>query len=87
MTVRDPLPDSGVFVSMSTTRGNLYPGPPRGSKGGTVTCTVGSLGGGESATITIVVKATKPGTLTATATVSASNVSSDTHDSATATTT
>ncbi len=84
VTVRDLLPDSGAFVSKTCTRTPGRPAPP---KGGTVTCTVGSLGGGESATITIVVKATKPGTLTATATVSASNVSSDTDDGATATTT
>jgi hypothetical protein len=89
VTVRDPLPARGVFVSMSTTQGTCTrtPGRPALPKGGTVTSTVGSLGGGQSATITIVVRATKPGTLTATATVSASNVNSDMDDSATAMTT
>ena len=88
VTVRDPQPARDVFVSMSTTQGTCTraPGRPAAPKGGTVTCTVGSLAGRESATITIVIKATEPGTLTATTTVSGSNVSLDTDDSATTTT-
>jgi hypothetical protein len=52
-----------------------------------VTCSLGSLGGGDSATVTIVVTTTKPGMLSDTATVTASNVTPDADDSATATTT
>jgi hypothetical protein len=48
---------------------------------------VGSLDGGKSATITIVVTATTPGTLTNTATVSGTGLTSDADDSATAITT
>jgi hypothetical protein len=58
-----------------------------GGNGGAGTCSVGSLGPANIATITIVVRTTKPGTLTDTATASASNVSMDPDDSATATTT
>jgi hypothetical protein len=48
---------------------------------------VGSLAGGKSATITIVVTPTKPGTLTNAAAVTATSITPDGDDSATATTT
>jgi uncharacterized repeat protein (TIGR01451 family) len=89
VTVTDPLPTSAVFGSASTTQGTCtrtVSGSPK-TKGGTVSCSVGGLGAGQSATITLVVKPTTPGTLTDTATVTASNVSQDADDSATATTT
>ena len=89
VTVNDQLPASTRFDSMSTTHGTCArraSGKPN-TAGGTVTCSVGSLGRGDGATITIEVTATKPGTVTDTATVTASNVSSDADDSAAATTT
>jgi hypothetical protein len=57
------------------------------TKDGTVTCHVGTIAGGGSVTITIVVTATTPGTINAPANVMASNVTADTDDSATATNT
>ena len=88
VTVKDQLPATVVFGSMSTTQGTCTrsPGTPK-TKDGLVTCSVGSLGAGETATITIVVTPTKKGTLTDKATVSASNVTSDSDDEATAATT
>jgi Domain of unknown function DUF11 len=59
----------------------------RGSPNPVLSCRVGSLANAKKATISIVVKATKPGTLTNTATVTATGVSSDADESATATTT
>jgi hypothetical protein len=52
-----------------------------------VSCNLGSLEGGKSATLTIAVTATKPGIVNAKAVVTASNVTSDTDDEASATTT
>ena len=85
VTVTDPLPASAHFNSVSATQGTCT--RPNSSKGGTVTCSLGSLAASGSATITIVVTVTKPGTLSDTATVTAANVTPDTDDSATATTT
>jgi uncharacterized repeat protein (TIGR01451 family) len=89
VTLRDELPASVHFVSMVTTQGTCTrtaSDTPK-TKDGTVTCSVGSLGAGNTATITIVVTPTKPGTLTNTATATASNVTADPDDSATTTTT
>jgi uncharacterized repeat protein (TIGR01451 family) len=83
--VTDPLPASAHFVSASTSRGACS--GPKSSKGGTVTCNVGDLGAGDSANLTIEVKATKPGPLSDIATATATNVKSDSDDSATATAT
>ena len=86
----DLLPESAVFGSFSTTEGTCIrkagPQTPE-PKGGLVSCKLGSLEGGKTATITITVTATKPGTLNAKATVTAYNVTSDENDKATATTT
>jgi uncharacterized repeat protein (TIGR01451 family) len=84
-TVTDPLPASTHFVSASTSQGACS--GPKSSKGGTVTCSVGGLGAGDGAMITIKVLTTKPGPLSDTATATATNVSSDSDDSATATAT
>jgi uncharacterized repeat protein (TIGR01451 family) len=72
VTVTDPLPASGVFKSMSTTQGTCTrtTGSPSKNKGGTVTCSVGTLEAGNGATITIVIVPTTKGTLSDTATVS-----------------
>jgi uncharacterized repeat protein (TIGR01451 family) len=84
VTVSNGLPASAHFVSVSSTQGTCA--GPATPKGGTVTCSLGSLGAGDTATITIVVRTTQPGTLEDTATVSATGVASDSDDSATATT-
>jgi hypothetical protein len=56
------------------------------AEGGTITCNVGDLGGGDRVTITIVVTPTTKGSIQATAAVTATNVSPpDSDDSATAT--
>jgi uncharacterized repeat protein (TIGR01451 family) len=90
VTVSDPLPASTRFDSVSTTQGSCTRSTttkPK-TKDGTVTCSVGSLAGGQSATITIVVTPTTPGTLTNTATVTGDQVDPTPVDnSATATTT
>jgi uncharacterized repeat protein (TIGR01451 family) len=89
VTVIDRMPASARFDSTSETQGTCARRTSAKPKtaGGTITCRVGSLGGGNGASITIEVTATKPGTVTDTATVSASNVGSDADDSAAATTT
>jgi uncharacterized repeat protein (TIGR01451 family) len=72
VTVTDPLPASVHFNSAASTQGTCTrsattkPLP----KDGTITCSLGSLANGASASIVIVVTATTPGTLTNTATVS-----------------
>jgi uncharacterized repeat protein (TIGR01451 family) len=74
VTVTDALPASLHFNSVSSSQGTCArstvtnPQP----KGGTVTCSVGNLANGASASITIVVTTTTPGTLTNTAHVSGS---------------
>jgi uncharacterized repeat protein (TIGR01451 family) len=87
--LKDQLPDSAVFKSLHATQGactrTTTTKPKR--KGGLVSCNLGSLEGGKSATITIAVTATKPGIVNAKAVVTASNVTSDTDDEAPATTT
>lgn len=66
VTVIDQLPPSVAFVSATPTQGTCW------ESGQIVTCELGTLGGGASTTINIVVKPTMPGTITNTATVSAS---------------
>ena len=87
--LKDQLPDSAVFKSLHTTQGactRTTTTKPK-TKGGLVSCNLGSLEGGKSATITIAVTATKPGIVNAKAVVTASNVTSDTDDEAPSTTT
>ncbi len=72
VTATDPLPTSVHFNSVASTQGTCTrsgatkPSP----KEGTITCSLGNLANGASASITIVVTATTPGTLSNTATVS-----------------
>jgi uncharacterized repeat protein (TIGR01451 family) len=86
VTVSDPLPADAHFNSVSTTQGSCTRSTSTTPKtqDGTVTCSVGSLTAGNSATITIVVTPTTPGTLTNTATVSGTGLTPDADDSATA---
>ena len=91
VSLSDQLPESAVFKSVSTTQGTcirkIGPRKTPKPKDGAVLCKLGSLEGGKTATITITVTPTKPGTLNAKAKVTASNVTSDTDDEETATTT
>jgi len=66
--VTDTLPGSIHFNTADTTQGSCR------QKAGTVTCTVGSLAPGASATVTIKVTATKPGTVSDSAQATASNI-------------
>jgi uncharacterized repeat protein (TIGR01451 family) len=66
VTVFDQLPPSVTFVSATPTQGSCE------ESGGTVTCSLGTIGTGDIGTIDIVVKPTVPGTITNTASVSAS---------------
>jgi len=64
--VTDTLPASMAFNSASTTQGNCDPAP----RNQVLTCNLGAMSNGATATVTIVAKATKKGTLTNTASVS-----------------
>jgi len=89
VTVTDGLPASVHFGSSSSSQGTCTrttTGSP-GPKGGTVTCTVGTLTPGTTATITIIVTATTPGTISATANVASPAVTADGEETATATAT
>jgi uncharacterized repeat protein (TIGR01451 family) len=90
VTVSDPLPNNVHFDSVTSSQGSCTrstttkPAP----KGGTVNCNLGDLANGTSASITIVVTTTTPGTLTNTATVSGNETDPNPlNNSATATTT
>jgi uncharacterized repeat protein (TIGR01451 family) len=83
VTVSDTLPGGVRFVSDSTTQGTCA----LAKKSGTVTCTVGALAAGSSATIRIVVTASTVGTWNDTATVTAAGIVNDLDDSAMAPTT
>lgn len=86
VTVTDTLPATAHFNSATISQGTCT--GPSTPKGGTVSCAVGTLAAGASATITITVTPTKPGTISDSAQVTASNVSpSDSDDSASASTT
>jgi uncharacterized repeat protein (TIGR01451 family) len=63
VTATDTLPSGATFASATSTQGTCTFGS------GKVTCTVGTLGVGAKATITIVVKPTKKGTITNTVSV------------------
>jgi uncharacterized repeat protein (TIGR01451 family) len=90
VTVTDALPGSLHFNTASSSQGTCTrstatnPQP----KGGTVTCSVGTLANGAKASITIVVTTTTPRTLTNTAEVSGNETDPNpSNNSATATTT
>jgi hypothetical protein len=55
VTVTDPLPASAVFGSVSATQGTCTRTvtAPDKNKAGTVTCSLGTLPGGATATVTI----------------------------------
>jgi uncharacterized repeat protein (TIGR01451 family) len=81
VTVNDVLPSTLTFVSASATQGSCS------NKKGTLTCKVGTLANGATATITIGVKAGAAGQVTNTATVTAGQADPDTsNNSATAAT-
>jgi uncharacterized repeat protein (TIGR01451 family) len=94
--VTDVLPSSAHFDSMTTSQGSCIRSTisPTKTKNGTVTCTLGNLGAGNTATVTIVVTPTTAGTITAPATVTGyttgaktTAIAQDGDDSATATNT
>jgi uncharacterized delta-60 repeat protein/uncharacterized repeat protein (TIGR01451 family) len=64
VTVTDQLPPSVTFVSATPSQGS-----PCGEADATVTCSLGTMGTGATATVDIVVKPTVPGTVTNTASV------------------
>jgi uncharacterized repeat protein (TIGR01451 family) len=68
-TLVDTLP-AATFVSASSTQGTCTR-EGRGKTDGVLTCRLGSLTSGQSATVTILVSPSKAGTLTSTASVSA----------------
>ena len=89
VTVTDPLPDIH-FNSVSSTQGTCTrsTGTKHSPKGGTVTCSLGGLPNGGSATITIGLTATRPATLTNSASVTGDQQDPElANNSATATTT
>ncbi len=65
VTVTDTLPSGVTFVSATPSQGNCT------QSGGTVTCDLGDLDEGQSATVMIVVRPTQAGTITNTASASA----------------
>ena len=69
VTVVDTLPKNAGYSSASTTQGTCSSKPSKS----TVTCSLGALPGGATATVTIVVKPTARGTLTNTGSVSAAS--------------
>jgi len=91
VTVTDPLPDNVHFNSVASTQGSCVRSstkPKPAPKDGTVTCSVGNLANGASASITIVVTTTTPGGLANTATVRGNEPDPNPlNNSATATTT
>lgn len=81
VTVRDTLPPGVTFVSATSTQGTC-------SVTSTVTCTVGTMASGGSATITIVVSPAAGGTITNTAAVGLNTTDPNlVNNSSTATTT
>lgn len=85
VTVTDALPGTVHFDSVSSTDGSCVrsaPKSPPRTKGGTVSCDIGSLAAGASATVTVVVTATTPGPVTDGAGVTATNVTPDADDGA-----
>jgi uncharacterized repeat protein (TIGR01451 family) len=89
VAVADTMPASTHFVSAQSTQGSCTHTTSGASKtkSTTVNCAVGTLAVGSTATITITVTATTPGTVSDSATVTASNVTADSDDDASAPTT
>jgi uncharacterized repeat protein (TIGR01451 family) len=71
VTVEDELPPSVQFISATPSQGTCT------QAGGVVTCSLGSVASGASATVTIKVRPTSSGTLTNTAEVSAAEADPD----------
>jgi len=82
VTLTDQLPKNAGYGSATTTQGTCSLKPQKL----TVTCNLGAIADGASATVTIVVKPTQKGTITNTVTVSAPGDSNTSNNSATATT-
>ncbi len=81
VTVQDPVPSGVTFVSATSSQGTVF------QTGGVVTSVLGQLANGASATVTITVVPTKPGTVVDTATAQAAQVDDNqTNNTATATT-
>ena len=85
VTLNDQLPKNAGFASVATTTGSCTAKPSKSL----VTCSLGSMASGSSATITIVVKSPTRGTVVNTASVSATSPTdpNTSNNSATATTT
>jgi len=71
VTVIDPLPSAVTFLSATTTAGTCS------EAGGTVTCLLGTMANGGTATVTILTLAGMPGVISNTATVFADQVDSN----------
>lgn len=82
VTLTDQLPKNAGFGSVTTTQGACSLKPEKRM----LTCNVGGIAEGASATVTIVVKPTQKGTITNTATATAPGDSNSSNNSATATT-
>jgi len=89
VTVTDTLPATAHFDAASVTAGKCTrtPSAAQATNGGKVSCTAASLAAGASMTVTIKVTATTLGTVSDAAKATASNVTADTDDSGTASTT
>lgn len=82
VVVTDTLPAGVTYVAATPTQGSCT------QSAGTVTCNLGNLDSGDSATITIVVKPTQPGTITNVAAIDGAQPDpNDTNDKAKVTTT
>jgi uncharacterized repeat protein (TIGR01451 family) len=77
VTVTDVLPSTLTFISSSTTLGSC-------SGTGTVTCALGDLAAGASATITLVAKPNATGSIANTASIAATGTEFDTADNTSA---
>jgi uncharacterized repeat protein (TIGR01451 family) len=89
VTVADTLPTSVSFVSAQTAQGSCASNSIGAKKTKTVvvTCAIGTLSGGANLMVTITVTADTKGAISDSANVTASNVGSDSDDSASASTT
>jgi len=85
VTMNDQMPKNAGFASVATTAGSCTAKPSKSL----VTCALGSMASGSSATITLVVKSPTRGTITNTASVSATSPPdpNTSNNTATATTT
>jgi uncharacterized repeat protein (TIGR01451 family) len=82
VTLSDTLPSNVTYVSATSTQGTCS------KSGSTVTCSIGTLANGASATVTIVVTPTTAGTINNTATVTCNETDTNSsNNTATATTT